>query len=246
MVIAAAAIAIYLNRDVCPAYERAPIDVEFMKGLAKAPDGWTPLIAFDRPDQIDVEGYHDVDEFGRAYGRAFLSMIPGGEILHDKAGEGASLLGCLTHEAGEMALDVLANAYQDGPLIDLSSGHSYAQAAVEIADPTQALAYSISVNGETVDASDFVFPAWFNRRAVGQPVDKMGALKVPLSLAPGGYAIVRDTSTDAQVFARLLGRTLRASPQPLKVYHHTTPPTFWREAMKAAPGGRTAKRLLTG
>ncbi len=246
MVIGAAAIAIYLNRDVCQAWERAPIEVEFMKGLTKAPDGWSPLVAFDKPDQIDVEGYHDVDDMGRAYGRAFLSMIPGGAILHDKTGDGASLLGCLTHEAGEMALDVLANAYQDGPLVDVASGHSYAQVAVEIADPVQSLAYSISVNGELVDAANHVFPTWFNRRAVGQPVDKMGALKVPLSLAPGGYAIVRDTSTDAQVFARLLGRTLRASPQPLKVYHHSTPPAPWRELMKAAPGGRTARRLLTG
>src|SRR5437764_6488237 len=78
---------------VCEAWERAPVDVQFMASTSVAPPGWVPLVAFENPDQAGAgaEGYHDVDEVGRPYGRAFRSVIPGGTVLHDPSKTGASL-----------------------------------------------------------------------------------------------------------------------------------------------------------
>lgn len=238
----ATALDIYLDH-VCEAWERAAVHVEFMQGKQVAPDGWTPLVAFDDPDSPGVQGYHDVDEKGRAYGRAFLNMVPGKRVLRDPDGGGASLAGVLSHEAAEMALDILANAYQDGPFVDPVSGKRYTQVAVELCDPVQEQAYAVQVGDMMVDASNFIFPAWFNRRAgTGEQLDKMGNLVLPLTLAPGGYVIVRDTGTDAQVFARLFGRARKQTVRLDKVYHHR-PPALWREKMKLAHGGRTSRRL---
>lgn len=234
----ATALKLYME-DVCAAWERAPIDVAFFPGQQIAPIGWTPLIAFEQPDQPGCEGYHDIDELDRPYGRAFRAMVPGGEVLHDKTGTGASLAGVLSHEAAEMALDVLANAYQDGPFVDPYTRRSYAQVAVELADPVQELAYQVTVDGSPVDVSNFVFPAWFDRRARSVKFDQMGALTAPLTLAPGGYVIVRDAATERQVLARLIGR---GSPAR-KVYDETSPPSAWRDRMKLHHGGRTRRRL---
>lgn len=225
--------------DVCAVWEHAPIDVVFYPGVQAAPDGWTPLVAFEQPDQPGCEGYHDVDDKGRPYGRAFRACVPGGTVLHDPSGKGASLAGVLSHEAEEMVGDLRADAWFDGPFVDHYSGHSYAQVAAELADPVQELAYRIDVDGQPVDASDFIFPDWFNPRAKGVQFDKCRALTAPLTLAPGGYAIVRDAKAEGQVFARLLGRRVRA----IKKVLHPEPPAIWREEMKAFHGGRTKRRL---
>lgn len=238
---------VYLNQHVCPIWERATIEVQFFKGFTQAPDGWMPLVIVDQPDVLGCSGYHDVDPEGRAYGRAFLSMIPNRVILHDPAGKGASLAGLLAHEAAEMALDILANAYQDGPFIDPKTNRSYAQVAVELCDPVQESAYPIIINAQTVDASNFVYPSWFNRRIAIGKVDYMGVLQAPLTLAPGGYAIVRDTSKDRQVFANLFKGKAEKRPARIKVkikkIEADEPAAEWREAMKALPGSRTQRRM---
>lgn len=235
----ATALKLYLV-DVCNAWERASIDVAFYPGQELAPLGWSPLVAMEQPDQPGAEGYHDVDELDRAYGRAFRACIPGGEVLHDKAGAGASLAGVLAHEAAEMALDILANAYQDGPFRDVATGKSYAQVAVELADPVQELAYQVQADGEPVDVSNFILPNWFDRRATHGPFDKMGVLTAPLTLAPGGYVIVRDAKPERQIFARLLGRAAPAGAHKIAA---PRPPAAWRDKMKLHHGGRTKRRL---
>jgi hypothetical protein len=235
------ALKVYLGH-VCDAWERKPIDIEFMPGTPTAPLGWTPLVAFEEPGQHDIGvlGYHDVDEQGRPYGRAFRSCIPNGTVLHDPSGGGASLADVLAHEAAEMALDILANAYQDGPFVDPQTGKSYSQVAVELADPVQELSYTIEVDGQLVGVSDFIYPSWFNRKARGgEKYDHLGKLTAPLTLAPGGYVIVRDNKPERTVFGRLLGRR-QASLQKV-----TSPiaPSAWRTAMKLHHGGRTKRRL---
>lgn len=227
--------------EVCDVWGRAPIDVAFTPGVQEAPDGWTPLVIFEQPDQPGCEGYHDVDAQGRPYGRAFRACVPGGVVLHDPSGKGASLAALCSHEAEEMAIDLEANGWFDGPFVDHYSGHSYAQVAGELADPVQELAYRIDIDGQLVDASDFIFPAWFNPRATGVQFDKCRALTAPLTLAPGGYAIVRDAKNEGQVFARLFGRRRRAVEKVM----HPEPPAAWREQTKHLHGGRT-KRRLTG
>lgn len=226
---------------VTTAWERQPIDIAYMPTAKIAPQGWAPLVAFEQADQADAayEGYHDLDEQGRPYGRAFLSAIPGGAILHDPSGAGASLAAVLAHEAAEMALDLMANAWIDAPFTDPATMHAYSQIALELADPVQELTYQISVEGVPVDFSNFIYPAWFDRRAAAVPFDHMGALKTPLTLAPGGYAIVRETKPDRQVFARLLGRRVAG----VRKVSAVRPPAAWRETMKKHAGGRTRRRL---
>jgi hypothetical protein len=229
------ALQVYLQH-VATAWERAPIEIAFMPGVGVAPDGWNPLVVFDKPDQPGLEGYHDVDGTGRPYGRAFLNTVPDRVVLRDTGGKGASLAGVLSHEAAEMALDVLANAWQDGPFVDPLSQRSYQQVATELCDPVQEQSYAIG----DVDVSNFVYPAWFNRRAaVGQRVDHLGKLAMSLTLAPGGYAIVRGSVADEQVFARLFRRGAR---KPTRI-DHATPQATWRERMKTLRGGRTVRRL---
>jgi hypothetical protein len=206
-----------------------------------------PLVTVDQPDVLGCSGYHDVDEAGRAYGRAFLSMIPDRVILRDPTNKGASLAALLAHEAAEMALDILANAYQDGPFIDPKTNRSYAQVAVELCDPVQEAAYPILVNTHVVDGANFVLPAWFNRRLTTGKVDYLGMLRGPLTLAPGGYAIVRDTAKDRQVFANLFKGKAEKQPARIKVKLQKVaapePAAEWREAIKALPGSRTQRRM---
>lgn len=225
--------------DVCAAWEHAPIDVAFFAGSELAPVGWAPLVAFEQPDQPGCEGYHDVDELDRPYGRAFRAVIPGGASLHDPSGAGASMAGVLSHEAAEMTMDILANAYQDGPFIDPADGHSYAQVAVELADPVQELSYQIQVDGKSVDVSNFIYPAWFDRRCKLGQFDHMQRLTAPLTLAPGGYVIVRDHAADGQVFARLL----RRGPMKARKVYHERAPAPWRDKMRMLHGGRGRRRL---
>jgi hypothetical protein len=227
---------------VAEAWEHAPIDVAFMPATKVAPLGWAPLVAFEASDQPDAayEGYHDLDEQGRPFGRAFRACIPGGAVLHDATGGGASLAAVLAHEAAEMVGDLQANAWFDAPFTDPTTFHAYSQVACELADPVQESTYQINVDGAIVDFSNFIYPAWFDRRAAGVQFDQMGVLKTPLTLAPGGYAIVRDVKPERQVFARLLGRA--RAPGVHKVVA-PLPPMAWRESMKKLQGGRTRRRL---
>jgi len=217
---------------VCAAWERVPIAVEWMPGVTAAPAGTIALIVFDHPDAAGALGYHAIDGQGRPYGRAFLDVVPDGELLFDKGGTGASLAGVLSHEAAETALDVFAGFWSDGPLVDRQTGQSHGEVALELCDPVQEQAFAVScADGTKVDGSNFVLPAWFSAAAPpGTAVDQMGVLGSPLSIAAGGYAIVRDAGADGQVEAR-------------KRVYHPVRPANWRESTKKHPAARTARRL---
>lgn len=226
---------------VADKHDRRPSDVQFFKGEVIAPEGWRPLVMMNDGDTPGAIGYHDLDPHGRAYGRGFLNMIPGRVVLRDPSGAGASFAGVLSHEAAEMLGDENVNLYSDGPLFDPHTRKPHSLVAVELGDPVQAQAFTISVGAVQVDASNFVLPAWFSARCQGEQVDYLRQVSMPLVIAPGGYAIVRDATADRQVFARLLGKA--RAPRPKRVDHPTVPPAAWRDAMKALPGGRTARRL---
>lgn len=228
----AAALDVYLNRDVCPAWERAPVSVTWMPGLAVAPDGFMALVAFDKPDEDGVEGYHATDPRGVPYGRAFLDMIPAKELLRDQHGRGASLAGVLMHESGELAMDMFAGFWSDGPVHD-AAGASFPQVALEIADPVQDSAYAITLpDGTLVDASNFVLPAYFNAEATAGPFDQMQLLTRPLTIARGGYVIARQGGEESQLTARRIV--------------HEEPPAAWRDSMKAGCHSRSFRRLNGG
>lgn len=223
------------------AWDRTTPIVEFFAGLKVAPDGYIPLVVMDDADTPGCLGYHDADPKGRAYGRAFLHMIPNRTVLRDPSNGGESLAACLTHEFAEIFGDEYANLYADGPLYDPQTQRAHSMVAVELGDPVQAQAYPITVGTTEVDASNFVFPAWFSARCIGRKVDYLSALSMPLAIAPGGYAIVRDAKADGEVFARFFGR--KKTPTVTKIEHANVPPAAWRMRSKNAPGGRTKRRL---
>lgn len=224
----AAALNVFMTRDLCPAWERAPVEVTWMPGVSVAPVGYFALVAMDSPDAPGLLGYHAADPRGVPYGRAFLDVIPGRQVLHDATGRGASLAGVLAHEAAELALDAFANFWAD-TATESSATYAFDEMALEVADPVQESAYSITLDdGTVVDVSDFVLPAYFDPDATAGPFDHLGVLTKPLSLAAGGYAIVRSGGHEKQVTARLA---------------HAAAPALWRDMMKAGTHSRSFRRL---
>lgn len=232
MALIAQAMQVYCGH-VCTAWGLAVSTIDFVPGRTKAPDDAYPMVAFDAPDVADALGYHDVDPSGKPYGRAFLNVVPGKVVLRDVTGQGASLAGVISHELAEMLGDLFANLYADGPL--RLHGKSYAQVALELADPVQESAYPITVQGRFVDASNFVLPAWFDPKSKSTDVDYLKRLKAPMTLDIGGYAIVRGSSGIGQIFGRGVSRPKRVT--------HWVPPRKWRLEHSAAAGSRSHRRL---
>jgi hypothetical protein len=202
--IIAEAMALYLSRDVCPAWELVAPEVKFFPGIKTAPDGWVPAVALQSSDVASALGYHDRDPQGRPFMRGFFGGIPGGAALRGANGSGWSLCAVLLHEAAETIVDRFANLWADGPLMDVRDGTQWGQTALEACDAVQEHSYDEMLpGGAVVDFPDFLYPSWFDRDAVGVGLkyDRLGVLQRPFQLAPGGYAIVRQVSDVEQTFA---------------------------------------------
>jgi hypothetical protein len=119
-----------------------------------------------------------------------------GAIAHHGyyAGFPWSLIGCgetfhwelaASHEALEYLVNLRLDQWAAGP-----DGTRW---PMEIADPVESDVYTIPVEifGETrnVEVSNYVLPAFWREGSEG-PWDRMGTLKGPFTLAPGGYAVV--------------------------------------------------------
>jgi hypothetical protein len=143
---------------------------------------------------------------GRAYARIFWGPIQanGGTLT---TGE-LSLSSVISHEVLEAIGDPYANWWADGP--------DY-EHALELADPVEGDSYDIG----GVSVSNFVGPKWF-RKGDG-PYDWMGKLSAPFTMTPGGYMIVRTSSTDVR-----------------QIFAHDYPE--WKKALKEHPASRTARR----
>ena len=222
------------------AHGLAASPVVFTPGATVAPDGFNPMGAFLNPDIAGALGYHDIDPKGRAYGKAFLSLIPKQEMLHDASGTGQSLAAVLAHEYAEMKKDELANAWRQLQVTDPESGRVYSMVAEELADWVQNFAFTLKAHdGTLVDCSDFVFPQFFNSKAQkGDQLSYMGTVSTPGEVAPQCYGIVADIQSEGQVLAA------HARPSsPKRIFHATEKPPAWREAMQGHEAGRTTRRL---
>jgi len=70
----------------------------------------------------------------------------------------------------------------------------------------------------------YIGDQWFDAKSKGERYDWLGSLSAPLTLAPGGYAIVRNQpGTESQVFTRQM-------------------PAAWRAEMKQHAAARTCVR----
>jgi hypothetical protein len=221
---------LYADR-VCAAWDRKPVQIEYVAGARAAPDGWIGLVIFDKPSEPGFLGYHAVDSHGRPYGRAFLDVVPNRTIFRDPSGQGASLAGTLTHELAELVADLYANLYADLDVTDQASGKTYHAVAFELCDGVQETAFAMQLkDGTVMDGSNFAWPDYFNPRApTSARFDEMELATRPGHLLPGGYLIVRDVLDDSNLFAR-------------KVLH-PVPPAPWRAAMRNGDHSRTHRRL---
>jgi hypothetical protein len=101
----------------------------------------------------------------------------------------------LSHEVLEMLANLMLDRWLPGP-----TGRRY---AVELCDPVQRESYTVPVHlwgvQSEVPVSNWVTPAWFDAHGA-PPFDRLDRLDAPFALAPGGYAIARDTATSEVVF----------------------------------------------
>lgn len=198
------------------------------------PPGWIQTLVQQTLDVDGAAAYHDRDAHGRAIIRCGYGIIPGGELFHDKAGRGSSLLGELEHEAAETEDDEGANQWVDLVVVDPQNPHSiYQVAAKESVDPIQETFDTFMVNGTKCDRTNYVLNEWYNGGVPkGVKVDRMGVLHGPGSIGPGGYCIVRRAiQRDGEVFAAALR------------LDHRDPMSHWRMAKKASKSSRTQYRL---
>lgn len=143
-----------------------------------------PLVIFDDADQADALGWHSVDPYGRAFGRAFWSPIQGaGGALKDGS---LSLSVTLSHEALEMVGNPYVNFWAD---VD-----GAVQEAVELCDRVQGDSYRIG----NVSVSNFLGPRSF-REGRG-PYDYLDVTKRPFEIRHNGYAIRRSGTRVYPVF----------------------------------------------
>lgn len=143
-----------------------------------------PLVVFDDADQADALGYHSVDPYGRAFGKAFWSVIQGaGGTLKDGA---LSLSVTLSHEVLEMVGNPYVNFWADLP--------DGGQEAVELCDRVQGDSYRVG----GVSVSDFLGPRAF--RLGAGPFNWLNTLKSPFEIRPNGYAIRRSGDNVYPVF----------------------------------------------
>lgn len=127
--------------------------------------GW-PVYLEDFSDVQGALGYHDVDVSGVPFARVFVKTAAAANI---------SWQSVASHEVLEMLADSNANTTVVGP-----DGCNWYR---EVGDPCEDLSYFVN----SVEMSDFVYPSWFS--PTGQkPFDKLGALRAPFTVTPGGYA----------------------------------------------------------
>lgn len=191
----AAAIDAQLKEDFCQDWRLAPKSCEFVPGgmnYTADPD----LLAVILMDTIPVDGalaFHDEDQSGRIYALVGVKEIldAGGGILTAGSSQD-SVAAAADHEVLEATLDPNCNQWVDGPIA--LGGKSWASIAKEACDPCQAEAYL--KNGVLV--SGYILPAWLDPYNKVGPFSKLGSCTAPLSVAPGGYGLVRDAPGSEQ------------------------------------------------
>jgi len=176
MMIIAGVCAEQLRVEVAPVWGMPTPRVKFFEHYGEVPDGWWPIIAWDRTDAPSAAGYHDLSAFGVPYASVFVrdALDRGSKMLKGRG----SVSSIFSHEA----IEAYVNPYLDRWAL----GPDGAQWAVEGADAVQADTYPLTELA--VEVSSFVYPAYFRAGAPG-PYDRLGKLTEPFSLDAGGYAI---------------------------------------------------------
>lgn len=153
------------------------------------------LYVFDDPDVAGALGYHDETPSGQVYGRIFM-RIDG--VVQDLFGPNGATV-TASHEALELAGNPNVNKWYDMP-----GGKK--QTAGELSDAVEGDSYAVTINGQDIFVSNFLWPEWFDPEAPsGTQCDQMDTTPGPFQFSkasPGtNYMIVRDIkSGETQVF----------------------------------------------
>lgn len=159
----------------------------------------TPLVFYAREAGLpnDVRIMSVVDDVSAAGTLGFHDEWAG--IISAQAlAMGARTSRIISHEHLEMMKDPKCNLWWPMP-----DGKRWT--AVEVCDAVQEDSYFVDVDimGErrSIEVSNYILPAWFDEKSTG-PWDKMGRLRGPFTMSPGGYLIVRDAKRNvSNVFA---------------------------------------------
>lgn len=205
------AIQIQLDLHVLPAWNMKSGSVKFYADKTKVPGYAWVVSMLDNSTQAGALGYHAEDS-DKVDGFIFAGPVlqNGGVVLYDAVKpQNVSVSSVLSHEVCEMVGDRFAGFWSDGPGVVASDGQTYTEYALELCDPVEGDSYTVTVNGQQISVSNFVFPSWFNAEAtdLNKPFDYLGKLTKPFSMTPGGYLIVRQTGNVQQVFGE------KVSPQ---------------------------------
>jgi hypothetical protein len=150
-----------------------------------------PGVTVVSPDTMipteEAVGIDFVDNDGIAEAVAHHGWNPGAKFPWSLIGvkEAWSWTLAASHEALEMFLNVRLDRWAVAP-----DGTRW---PVEVADPVESYKYEVNVEmfGESrsIALSDYVLPSFWRPESTG-PLDFLGLLRAPFSVAPGGYALV--------------------------------------------------------
>jgi len=219
--IIAAAIQIQLDLHVLPAWNMKDATIQFYADEKTIPGYAWILYIIDTDAQVEgALGFHEeVNDKTDGYIMCEPILSNGGVVMNfDASNPGQySVSGTISHEVCEMVGDVYTNTYYDDGSGILWCG--------ELCDPVEQVGYGITVNGQMIAVSDFLFPAFFNSQSTlprNAPLNYLNTLVKPFSMLAGGYSIQRVGDAAQQVFARGM-------------------PT-WRKKMKKTAFSRASRR----
>jgi len=132
------------------------------------PRHWA-IVFLDAYRDGTLEGFHDLTPDGLPLAKVYVKNV---FELKDQVSVATS------HELAEMLVDPAANLYSTGPRPNRHYDY-------EVADPVEEHTFKI----DGIAMSDFVYPAYFEtfHKPGSVRFDRMGILKRPFQLDPGGY-----------------------------------------------------------
>jgi hypothetical protein len=183
------AIAVQVQQDVAPLWDRPPANVIFYADPTEVPpEAHGVLIVDTIHDQPKgVLGFHTESHGGKLWGvTAAKPELDNGRQVTTGDWSVSSIL---SHEVIELFVDPNCNLWaNDG------KGTAY---SFEACDPVEAPSYMVS----GVSVSNFVTPSWFDPRAPATAqFDKLGLLHAPFSVLKGGYVVYESTGEEKQSF----------------------------------------------
>lgn len=192
------AIQVQLDLHVLPAWNMKAGTIKFYADKTKVPGYAWVVNMLDNSTQAGALGYHSLDnDLIDAFIFAAPVLQNGGAVMvYNPANPGQYLVSStLSHEVCEMVGDRYANGFSVGA----DNSTLYCQ---ELCDPVEDGTYSVTVGGQAIGLSNFVFPSWFNPEAknpLNAPFDYMNKLTAPMTMTSGGYMITATISNEKQV-----------------------------------------------